>query len=79
MYIRKAALAVGVGVVAAAAAVTITVPSQHASATTYYGGAGATYIQPPAPTPLVIPKARPTVMAQPFTRGQGNGGSGHGG
>jgi hypothetical protein len=74
MQMNKVALAAGLGAITAGAAVTIALPTgQHVYASTYYGGAGQTYIQTagPGPTAVTVPSAAPSLKAQPFVGGDG--------
>jgi hypothetical protein len=69
---KKLLLGVGVGAVAVAALLTRpTAPPAFAD--NVLGGAGVTITQSTAPPTLAIPSASPTLKAQPFAGGEGNG------
>jgi hypothetical protein len=65
--------AAGIAALTAGAALTMIFGGQQAHADNYFGGAGTTITQGPAPTTLDIPSVSPSLKAQPFAGGEGNG------
>jgi hypothetical protein len=65
MKLPKVVLAVGIGAITAGAALTIALPTGQQVASTYYGGAGQTYVQTagPGPTAVAVPSATPSLKA----------------
>lgn len=71
---RRALAAVGIGVIATGAALTIAFGTGRAAhAQSHFGGAGDTVVQQTPDSTPAIASAAPTVTAQPFAGGQGNG------
>jgi hypothetical protein len=71
---KNASAALGIGMIATGVALTIasgTIGQQDAHAS--FGGAGSTVTRSAAPTTIDTPSAAPTLKANPFTGGFGNG------
>jgi hypothetical protein len=74
MNARKASVALAIGAVAVAAVLTVAVGgAEQAYANNYFGGAGSTTLPQKPPSTPPIPSASPTLKAQPWLGGQGNG------